>query len=71
MQPLFADDPVTAAEAADLAAFFADIADDEPAGGIDQLWLAGIGGLAVLLALMATVIRGPRQTYAERLRRGQ
>ena len=70
MRPLFADDPVTAAEAADLAAFFADVADEEPEGGIDQLWLAGVGGLVVLLALMATVIRGPRKSYAERLRRG-
>ena len=71
MQPLFADDPVTAAEAADLAEFFRSVAHKAPEGGIDQLWLAGIGGLVVLLALMATVIRGPQQTYAERLRRRQ
>jgi len=71
MQPLFTDRPLTSGEVADLTAFLATTTDDEPAGGFDQLLLGGFVGLVLLLGLMAVVIRGPNETYNQRLRRTQ
>jgi mono/diheme cytochrome c family protein len=68
MQPLFADKALTTGEIADLTAFLATTTDATPGGGVDQLLLAGGVGLLVLLGLMAVVIRGPNETYNQRLR---
>ena len=69
MQPLFADKPLTSEETADVAAFLDSIKDDKPAGGFDQMLIAGAGGFLLLLAIMAFLIRGPQETYNQRLRR--
>ena len=71
MQPLFDDRPLTTGEIADLTAFLATTTDDTPGGGIDMLLLGGFIGLVLLLGLMAVVIRGPNETYNQRLRRTQ
>ena len=69
MQPLYADRPLTEAEVADLIAFLGDAADQsQPDPGYDRFLVAGLGGLASLIAGMALAWRGMRQTYVERLR---
>lgn len=69
MQPLFADHPLTEAEIADITAFLGTTTSQQPDEGIDQLFLAGVGGFLALLALMVLFIRGPQETYTQRLRR--
>ena len=71
MGPVFADKALTEAEIADLVAFLASVEGDDPPGRSGQLVFAGlgVGGLLVLLALMYLLIRGPNETYNERLRR--
>lgn len=69
MQPIFGDHPLTDAEVAHLVAFLDDAPGQErPSSNVDRLTLFAIGGLTVLLAGMAFVWRGMRQTYLERLR---
>ena len=68
MQPLFADKKLTDSEALDVASYLASVASEDPAGGFDKLILGGIVGFAILLLLMAQVIRGPLETYTDRLR---
>lgn len=67
MQPLFADRPLTDAEVADVVAFLGDTPNQDPDTGFDRLLVAGLGGLAVLVAGMAVFWRGMRQTYRDRL----
>ncbi len=69
MQPIFDDKPLTTGEIADLTAFLGTTAGQSEGGGIDQVLIAGGIGLLVLLGLMALVIRGPNETYKQRLRR--
>ncbi len=68
MQPLFADKQLTDAEARDVAAYLVTIENESPSGGYDMLLLGGIVGFIVLLLFMALVIKGPRETYTDRLR---
>lgn len=68
MQPLFADKKLTQSEVLDVSAYLASIDGEESAGGFDKLLLGGVVGVAILLLLMAQVIRGPRETYTDRLR---
>jgi len=72
MQPLFTDSPLTPAEIADLTAYLAAAQTDAgPATttrGFDWMLAGGFLGLALLLAFMTFVIKGPRPTYADRLR---
>jgi ubiquinol-cytochrome c reductase cytochrome c subunit len=69
MRPIFGDHPLTEAEVAHLVAFLDDAVDQErPTSSVDRLTVAGIGGLIVLMAGMALLWRGMRQTYVERLR---
>lgn len=68
MQPLFEDKPLSSGEIADLTAFLATTTAENPAGGVDMLLLGGGIGLLVLLGLMAVIIRGPNETYNQRLR---
>jgi len=70
MQPLFADRPLSEAELADVVTFLADApSQGEPSSGFDRLTAVGLVGLGVLLAGMAVVWRGMRQTYVQRLQR--
>ncbi len=71
MQPLFVDKQLTAAEIADLSAFLATTTGRAPADGVDQVLIAGGIGLLALLGLMAWIIRGPNESYNQRLRRKQ
>ncbi len=71
MQPLFADKPLTTGEIADLSAFLGTTTDDAASGGIDMLLMGGGIGLLILLGLMALIIRGPNETYNQRLRSKQ
>lgn len=69
MMPIFADRPMTESETADLVAYMATTASATPDDGpIDVLLLAGVAGLVALIAGMAVVGRGGRQTYVEHLR---
>lgn len=69
MTELFADDPLTEAEIADLSAFLVDAPEqDDPDGAVDTLALAGVVGALILLGGMAVAFRGMRQTYVERLK---
>ncbi len=69
MRPIFTDRPLTPAEIADLTAFLTDApSQNAPSRQIDWLVLAGVIGLAVLMAGMVLAYQGMRQTYAERLR---
>ncbi|MFW2383249.1 MAG: c-type cytochrome [Acidimicrobiales bacterium] len=69
MAPIFADDPLTENEIADLVAFLSTTPADGPEDrSVDGLTVAGIGGAVVLFAGLALGWRGTRQTYAERLR---
>jgi mono/diheme cytochrome c family protein len=67
MQPIFTDHPLTDGEVADLVAYLDSIEAEAPAG-IDPLAIGGLVGLALLIAFMALVLKGPRQSYAEQLR---
>ena len=69
MQPIFADQPLTEAEVADLVAFLGDAPNqDRPNEASDWFLLAGLGGLVILIGGMAIAWRGMRQTYVETLR---
>jgi hypothetical protein len=72
MTPLFADKPLTETEIADLTAFLASAETEAggatSAGGFDWMLAGGVLGLALLLAFMGFVIRGPRPAYSDRLR---
>jgi ubiquinol-cytochrome c reductase cytochrome c subunit len=69
MTPLFADRPLTDQEIADLVAFLTEAPDrSEPSYFGDVLVWLGLAGLVVLLAGMAVVWRGMRQTYVDKLR---
>jgi mono/diheme cytochrome c family protein len=69
MAELFATDPLTEAELADLSAFLVDAPEqDDPDGAVDTLALAGVVGALILLGGMAVAFRGMRQTYVERLK---
>ncbi len=74
MQPLFADRPLSPAEISDLTAFLASAETQAngatAAGGFDWMLGGGVLGLALLVALMAFVIKGPRPAYSDRLRSG-
>ena len=68
MTEIFADNPLTAADIADLSAFLVDAPNrTAPLDAVDSLLLAGVVGVLVLLGGMAIAYRGMRQTYAERL----
>lgn len=71
MQPLFVDKELTEGEISDVTAFLGSVTEEDRPGGIDLLWVGGALGLAVLLGLMALFIRGPQETYTQRLRRQQ
>ena len=69
MQPIFADQPLTEGEIADLVAFLGDAPNqDRPNQSSDWFLLAGLGGLVILIGGMAIAWRGMRQTYVETLR---
>jgi ubiquinol-cytochrome c reductase cytochrome c subunit len=69
MQPIFADDPMTDAEIADLVAFLADAPNqDEPPDAVDILLLVSLGGFVILIGGMAIAWRGMRQPYVDKLR---
>jgi mono/diheme cytochrome c family protein len=69
MRPIFGDRPLTDSEVAHLVAFLEDAPAQERANsGVDRLTVAGIGGVVALMAGMAMLWRGMRQTYVERLR---
>jgi mono/diheme cytochrome c family protein len=69
MQPIFADQPLSENEIADLVAFLADAPNqDRPNDSSDWLLLAGLGGLVILIGGMAIAWRGMRQTYVQTLR---
>lgn len=68
MQPLFDDKPLTEGEIADLSAFLATTTDVEPAGGIDIVLISSIFVMLLLLGFMAWRIKGPNETYNQRLR---
>jgi mono/diheme cytochrome c family protein len=69
MTELFADDPLTEAEIADLSVFLVDAPEqDDPDGSVDTLALAGVVGALILFGGMAVAYRGMRQTYVERLK---
>ena len=69
MQPIFADQPMTEAEIADVVSFLADTPNqDRPNEASDWFLLAGLGGLVILIGGMAIAWRGMRQTYVQTLR---
>ena len=70
MRAVFEDRAPTDGEIADLAAFLATTPGSRPSGFADRWLFAGLGliGVVVLLGLMYWLIRGPNQTYNERLR---
>ncbi len=69
MQPIFADDPLTENEIADLVAFLAPDPDRSDRGSSgDTLLLGGVIGLAVLLGAMALIGRSMSSSYTQRLR---
>lgn len=68
MQPLFADNPITDQERADLAAYFASISNVQPSGGPDVLLLGGAAGAVALFALMLLAPRSRRMGFARQLR---
>lgn len=69
MRPIFADQPLSENEVADLVAFLADAPNqDRPNDASDWLLLAALGGLVILIGGMAIAWRGMRQTYVETLR---
>jgi mono/diheme cytochrome c family protein len=69
MIPIFEDKPLTEAEIDDIVAFLADAPDQEqPSDSVDQLTLAALIGVLVLIGGMAIAWRGMRQTYAQTLR---
>ncbi len=68
MSSIFADDPMTPSEIADLVAYFAVAPTESPSGGLGGLLAAALAGLVVLLGGMAIAYRGMRQTYVQRLR---
>jgi len=71
MQPLFGDDPLTEAEAADVAAYLETLDGRESPQGIDALIFIGVGGLAILLVFTVVVFRRPRFPYVQKLRSGE
>ena len=68
MTPLFADNPLTETEIADLTAFFAEVDQEEPGGGFDMLWIWGLAVLAALLGFLALFVSKPSGTYLDKLR---
>ncbi len=68
MQPLFVDKPLTDGEISDLTAFLATTTSVKPTGGIDVVLLSSIVGMLILLGFMAWRIKGPNETYNQRLR---
>ncbi|NND03574.1 MAG: cytochrome c [Acidimicrobiia bacterium] len=71
MQPLYDDKPLTDGEIADLTAFLATTTNVEPAGGIDVVLIGAIVVMLLLLGFMAWRIKGPNETYNQRLRSKQ
>ena len=69
MQPIFGDKPLTTDEIADLSAFLGTTIGQSAGGGIDQVLIASGIGLLILLGVMAVLVRGPNETYTQRLRR--
>lgn len=69
MQALFADHPFTEDEIADMTAFLGTLDQEQPSGGVDTVLIGALVGFGLLLALMAFVVRGPQETYTQRLRR--
>jgi len=69
MIAVFADQPISDQEAADLAAFLATTtADTTDDYSVDLLGAFGIVGFLILILITALVIRGPQQTYVSKLR---
>ncbi|HSF86174.1 MAG TPA: cytochrome c [Acidimicrobiia bacterium] len=68
MTPLFADNPLTETEIADLTAFFAEVDQEAPGGGFDMFWIWGVVVLAALLGFLALFVSKPSGTYLEKLR---
>ncbi len=69
MQPLFTDNPITDQERADLAAFFASIANVQPnQQPVDVLLLGGALGTLALFLLMLLAPRSRRIGFARQLR---
>ncbi|MDH3296462.1 MAG: cytochrome c [Acidimicrobiia bacterium] len=72
MQPIFADEPLTEDEIADLVAFLETAPGRErPRSYGDALILGGLAGLVILLSGMAVAGRNTNPSYAERLRSNQ
>ncbi len=72
MQPIFADEPLTEAEIADVVAFLETAPDRErPRTYGDGLLIGGLIGLGLLLAGMAFAHRTMSPGYAQRLRDGR
>lgn len=68
MMPIFTDRPLTDEEIADLVAFLAEAPDGErPSDAVDWLPIAGVIGVAVLLAAMVIPWLGRRRPYAQQL----
>lgn len=71
MQAVFANEPLTDGEIADVTAFLAQATTQQAAQRIDQILMGGGIGLLVLFGLMAVVVRRPKESYNQRLRRKQ
>lgn len=70
MTPLFADQPLTEEEIADLTAHFAAVADEPRPGGPDLMTIFGLAGAAGLFGFLALFVRKPRGGYLENKRGG-
>lgn len=68
MRPVYANAPLTDEERRDLTAFFAEVAKETDAAGLDGLLIAGVVGAVALFGVMALVMTRPRESYAHRLR---
>ena len=69
MQPLFADKALTEGEIADLVAFLAETPAEGAPNAFGWFPVAGLVGTLLLLIAMAWFIRGPQESYTQRLRR--
>ena len=69
MQPLFADKPLEGGEIADLVAFLAETPAEGAPNAFGWFPVAGLVGTLLLLIAMAWFIRGPQESYTQRLRR--